>query len=134
VAGAAAGAPGRGKASPTPSGAGNLPIPGEDYAVTVRLTLEEAYRGTEREFEIGPNHVRARIPKARRTASSSSCAAKAAGANGGPPGDLYLHITLEPHPLFKPNGHDLDLEVPIARGRPRSARRWRSPRWRAVSR
>src|SRR3954463_11749054 len=31
----------------------NMPIPGEDYAVTVRLSLEEAYRGTEREFQIG---------------------------------------------------------------------------------
>src|SRR3954452_8808449 len=30
----------------------NVQIPGEDYAVTVRLALEEAYRGTEREFQI----------------------------------------------------------------------------------
>src|SRR6185436_15618302 len=41
-----------------------------------------------------------------------------AGANGGPPGDLYLHIVLEPHPLFRPSvgkeGHDLDIEIPLA--------------------
>src|SRR5689334_14940138 len=42
---------------------GSVPIRGEDYAVTVRLGLEEAYRGTEREFQIGDNRVRARIPK-----------------------------------------------------------------------
>jgi curved DNA-binding protein len=36
------------------------------------------------------------------------------GANGGPPGDLYLNVSVLPHPLFKPNGHDLDLEVPVA--------------------
>ena len=36
------------------------------------------------------------------------------GANGGPPGDLYLQIHLEPHPLFRASGHDLDLDVPLA--------------------
>ena len=36
------------------------------------------------------------------------------GANGGPAGDLFLHIGLEPHPLFRVSGHDLDLEVPLA--------------------
>src|SRR5882672_7015854 len=30
----------------------NVPIPGEDYAVIVRLSLEEAYRGAEREIRI----------------------------------------------------------------------------------
>jgi curved DNA-binding protein len=94
---------------------GNVPIPGEDYAVTVHLTLEEAYRGTEREFQIGPNHVRARIPKGATDGQQLKLRGKGGpGANGGPPGDLYLNITLEPHPLFKVSGHDLDLEVPIA--------------------
>ena len=34
--------------------------------------------------------------------------------NGGPPGDLYLQIALEPHPLFRSHGHDLDVELPLA--------------------
>src|SRR5258708_19562563 len=46
---------------------GNIPIPGEDYTVSVRLTLEEAFRGADREFQIGPSRVRARIPKAPPT-------------------------------------------------------------------
>jgi curved DNA-binding protein len=28
--------------------------------------------------------------------------------------DLYLQIHLEPHPLFRVSGHDLDLDVPLA--------------------
>jgi len=93
----------------------NVPIPGEDYAVTVRLSLEEAYRGTERELQIGPNHVRARIPKGATDGQQLRLRGKGGpGANGGPPGDLFLHIALEPHPLFNVSGHDLDLEVPIA--------------------
>jgi curved DNA-binding protein len=93
----------------------NVPIPGEDYAVTVRLTLEEALRGTEREFQIGANHVRARIPKGATDGQQLRLRGKGGpGANGGPPGDLFLHIALEPHPLFRVSGHDLDLEVPLA--------------------
>src|SRR3954469_22111455 len=93
----------------------NIPIPGEDYAVTVRLSLEEAYRGTEREFQIGPNHVRARIPKGATDGQQLRLRGKGgAGANGGPAGSLSLHIALEPHPLYRVSGHDLDLEVPLA--------------------
>ena len=36
------------------------------------------------------------------------------GMNGGPPGDLYLQIALDPHPLYRASGHDLELEVPVA--------------------
>src|SRR3954468_18999704 len=93
----------------------SVPVPGEDYAVTVRLTLEEAFRGTEREFQIGPNHVRSRIPKGATDGQQLKLRGKGGpGANGGPPGDLLLHIALEPHPLFRVSGHDLDLEVPLA--------------------
>jgi curved DNA-binding protein len=93
----------------------SIPIPGEDYAVTVRLTLEDAYRGTEREFQIGSSHIRARIPKGATDGQQLRLRGKGgAGANGGPAGDLYLHIVLEPHPLFRVSGHDLDLEVPLA--------------------
>jgi curved DNA-binding protein len=92
-----------------------MPVRGEDYAVTVRLTLEEAYRGAEREFRIGERAIHARIPKGATDGERLKLRGKGGpGANGGPSGDLYLHIVLEPHPLFKVSGHDLDLEVPLA--------------------
>ena len=37
-----------------------------------------------------------------------------AGRNGGEPGDLYVTIRVEPHPLFRREGDDLHLIVPIA--------------------
>ena len=36
-----------------------------------------------------------------------------AGISGGPPGDLYVVISLRPHPLFVRDGADLHCEVPI---------------------
>src|SRR5436190_1765915 len=37
-----------------------------------------------------------------------------AGRNGGDPGDLYVTIRVEPHPLFRREGDDLHLIVPVA--------------------
>ncbi|HXJ10014.1 MAG TPA: DnaJ C-terminal domain-containing protein [Burkholderiales bacterium] len=93
----------------------NVPVPGEDYSLTVHLTLEEAFRGAEREFQIGDSRVRARIPKGATDGQQLRLRGKGGpGANGGPAGSLFLHIALEPHPLFRVSGHDLDLEVPLA--------------------
>ncbi len=36
-----------------------------------------------------------------------------AGLRGGPPGDLYIFLSLEPHMLFRRDGADLYCEVPI---------------------
>ncbi|MDR1954076.1 MAG: molecular chaperone DnaJ [Clostridiales Family XIII bacterium] len=35
------------------------------------------------------------------------------GSNGGPPGDLYVIIGVEPHNLFARSGSDLRLDIPI---------------------
>ena len=96
-----------------------MQFPGEDYEVTVRLGLEEAARGAERELRLNNRTIRARIPRGATDGQRLRLAGKGgAGANGGPPGDLYLHIVLEPHPLFRPSvgneGHDLEIEIPLA--------------------
>ena len=36
------------------------------------------------------------------------------GTDGGPPGDLFLHVRLEPHPLFRIQGDDVQIELPVA--------------------
>jgi molecular chaperone DnaJ len=36
-----------------------------------------------------------------------------AGINGGPAGDLFIRVTVQPHNFFKRDGYDLILEVPI---------------------
>jgi molecular chaperone DnaJ len=37
-----------------------------------------------------------------------------AGLRGGPPGDLYIFVSLKPHDLFQRDGADLYARVPIA--------------------
>ena len=37
-----------------------------------------------------------------------------AGRNGGPPGDLYVEITVREHPIFERDGEHLSCEVPVS--------------------
>lgn len=36
------------------------------------------------------------------------------GENGGPPGDLYVHMHVRQHPIFERDGSDLFCEVPVS--------------------
>jgi curved DNA-binding protein len=93
----------------------NVPIPGEDYETPVRITLDEAARGTERQLQLDGQVLTARIPKGATDGQRLRLRGKGgAGMNGGAAGDLYLQIVLEPHPLYRVRGHDLEIEMPIA--------------------
>jgi curved DNA-binding protein len=93
----------------------HVPMRGEDYETPVRITLEEAFRGAERDFAVNSQTLRARIPRGAIDGQRLRLRGKGGpGANGGPPGDLYLQIVLEPHPLYRTRGHDLEIEVPVA--------------------
>ncbi|BAS28490.1 molecular chaperone DnaJ [Limnochorda pilosa] len=37
-----------------------------------------------------------------------------AGERGGPPGDLYVFVTVRPHPFFRREGRDVHCEIPIS--------------------
>jgi curved DNA-binding protein len=110
------------------AGGTRVPIPGEDLETTVYLTLEEAARGTEIEVNLNvlehdehghprrvPRKFRVRIPKGATDGQRLRVPGKGGkGVNGGRDGDLYLNIVLRPHPLFRPVGHDLYLDLPLA--------------------
>jgi molecular chaperone DnaJ len=36
-----------------------------------------------------------------------------AGVKGGPSGDLYIELTVRPHPMFKRDGNNIYVEVPV---------------------
>ena len=37
-----------------------------------------------------------------------------AGVNGGPPGDLYIFLSVAEHPIFQRDGHDLHCRAPVS--------------------
>jgi len=106
----------------------NVPIPGEDYEMTAALTLEQAALGTEVEVNLsvlerdarglprrGQRSFKVRIAKGATSGQRLRVPGKGGkGASGRRDGDLYLNIVLKPHPLFRPDGHDLYLDLPLA--------------------
>lgn len=102
-------------------------MPGEDYEVTVHLSLEDAHRGTQVDLALSvpeydaagnmrhvPKTIKARIPKGATDGQRLRLRGQGGkGHNGGRDGDLYLDIVLHPHPLFRPTGHDLYLDLPL---------------------
>ena len=100
-------------------GGGRAARRGRDVEATARLTLEDLARGTEVKIDVpaasGPGRtVHARIPKGATEGQKLRVPGKGApGLNGAPPGDLYITVALAPHAVFRAEGHDLSLELPI---------------------
>jgi len=64
-----------------------------------------------------PREIRARIPAGVKDGARIRLAGRGEGAPaGGEPGDLFVNVKVEPHPLFGRRGDDLTLTVPITYG------------------
>ena len=94
-------------------------IAGRDFQDVVQITLNDALQGTnlklklmdtgkERELEVRIPAVVNQGKKIRLRGMGGK------GFNGGVDGDIYLHVELKPHPLFKPVGIDLYFELALA--------------------
>ena len=87
---------------------------GRDLEHPVEITLEEAFQGTARILDTGSERLEVTIPPGVDQGSRVRVAGKGApGANQGRPGDLYLRITVLPHPTFQREGDSLRASVPI---------------------
>jgi len=85
---------------------------GQDYEQPVEISLEEAYLGAKRLFQIGEQRIEVTLPVGAKTGTRVRVAGKgASGVAGGPPGDLFLVITVAPHPRFERQGEDLEAVV-----------------------
>jgi curved DNA-binding protein len=103
-------------------------MPGRDYEARVEITLEQAFHGTEialdlSEIEIDgdgrvrrvPRTVKVRIPKGVTDGEVLRVKGKGGkGTPGGAPGDLYLDVRVRAHPLFRADGQDLYIDLPLA--------------------
>jgi len=125
-------------------GGRRAPRRGQDIEHPVEVTLEEAYNGTRRVMElqseqacpscqgmgrtktgvcqtcrgggrvIKPRRLEVKIPAGVKEGSKVRIAGEGEQGAGGSPGDLYLVIKVAPHPLFKREGDDLLVDVPVS--------------------
>jgi len=105
-----------GQARKSGKGRDTSPSPrrGRDVEYEVDLTLEEAFRGTERTLEIDGHRVLASIPLGVRTGTRVRLAGRGEpGRNGGSAGDLYLVIKVLPNDTFERDGDDLHMDASV---------------------
>jgi len=101
---------------------------GEDHHAKILINIEDAYQGAERRITLqapevdASGHVTTRkhtlnvkIPKGVKQGQKIRLAGQgAAGFGGGPAGDLYLEIEFNPHSIYRIEGRDLYLDLPVA--------------------
>ena len=105
----------------------HVPIRGQDFEVSVPISIEQAFGGTEIDLDLNmpeydengrlqrvPHAFKARIPKGATDGQRLRLPGKGGkGVNGGRDGDLFLNISLRPHLLYRASGHDLYLDLPL---------------------
>lgn len=92
------------------------PVKGRDYEQELTIDFVSAVKGTTLQLRnpSSPEPVTVRIPPGAHDGSRVRIKGQGAPSpNAGAPGDLILVIHVEPHPLFKREGDDLYLDVPI---------------------
>ena len=104
------------------------PIRGADYEAMVRLAFDQAYAGAEIELDLiaveydeqgnakrVPHRLKVRIPPGVVDGQKLRVPGKGGkGLRGGRDGDLYLDINVESHPLYRADGLDLHMDLPLA--------------------
>ena len=112
------------------AGTGGPPfaIRGEDIHYRIPVTLEESYKGSTRGISLQTHRfddagraspetrtLNVKIPKGVIQGQKIRLRGQGgAGFGGGPNGDLYMEVELEPHPLFSVDGRDVTLVLPVA--------------------
>ena len=109
-------------------GQGSWVMRGQNHEAEIAISLEDGYHGATRTITLQGHEVdgqgqlrptvqnlQVKIPPGVTDGTRIRLNGKGGeGMGGGPPGDLYLRVKLEPHPRFRVDGHDLQIDVPLA--------------------
>ena len=107
---------------------GGFPDRGEDHHAKVLLDLEASLNGGTRTLTLKMPEIddqgrliskertlNVQVPKGILAAQQIRLAGQGARApENGTPGDLYIEVEFQPHPLYRVDGRDLSLELPLA--------------------
>lgn len=96
------------------------PVRGHDLNAHLALDFAEAVWGTTTDLTLSGDTARSgrsisvRIPAGVDNGQKIKLAGKGEpGLNGGPPGDLYVTVKVETHPVFGRRGKNLTVSVPV---------------------
>ena len=98
--------------SPFGGGFSNTPVSDSEAAIT--LTFAQAFHGSEQQLQLNGEIIKVRIPPGAKSGTKIRLKGKGqANPYGQQRGDLYLKVSLKPHPVFKLEGNNITCEVPI---------------------
>jgi len=92
---------------------------GQDLEYVLGTSLEEAYYGADKKIAIrkGPHvdEIKIKVPPGINSGQKLRIPGKGhPGINGGPAGDLYITINVNPHSLFSREGDDIYIQKTIS--------------------
>lgn len=107
---------------------GGFRMQGDDQHAKIRISLEDTFHGAVRSLQLTVPSVDARgqistaartlqvkIPPGIMAGQQIRLAGQGGpGLGGGANGDLYLEVEFEPHPLYRVEGRDVYLDLPVA--------------------
>lgn len=120
---------GRGRAQPRGAGGrGGFRMRGDDHHAKVMIDIDDSFNGTTRSISLrvpqltDDGHVTVRdrtlnvsIPKGIRHGQQIRLAGQGSpGIGGSEAGDLYLEVAFNEHPLYRVDGADIFLDLPVA--------------------
>ncbi|MCC8975327.1 DnaJ C-terminal domain-containing protein [Bradyrhizobium brasilense] len=111
---AARGGGGRaGRASPFEFDGGGVGVD-LDLSVAMTVSLEESVRGGDKRVRLPTGReLNVKIPPGVAAGQQIRLKGQGETAQGHPPGDLLITISIAPHPFFKVDGNDLRIDLPI---------------------
>ncbi|WKN30423.1 J domain-containing protein [Porifericola rhodea] len=87
---------------------------GQDLEAQISITLEEAYHGATHLIHVNGQKIRIKLKPGLEDGKTLRIKGKGGpGQEGGPAGDLYLHVSVSPHQQFERKGRDLYTDLPI---------------------
>src|SRR5438067_2898291 len=87
---------------------------GQDIAAALTIPLEEAAKGVTKRMRLPTGKdVEVKIPAGLTDGQQIRLKGQGLPGHGGPAGDALISVTIAPHPLFKTEGANLRLELPI---------------------
>lgn len=94
------------------------PVKGQDHTYELSVSLEDVLNGAEKNISLrrngGNQNISVKVPKGIESGKRLRLTGKGApSSSGGPPGDLYLKVTVQPHPVFTRDGDNLMMENKI---------------------
>jgi curved DNA-binding protein len=94
------------------------PMHGRDYETSVNVSLAQAHQGTKVNLDLddgeGGRTLEVTVPAGVSEGQKLRLRGKGGkGHQGGQDGDIYLHIHLTPHPVFRADHHDLYFDLAL---------------------